>query len=106
MNKVVLLVAAVFAATFSNAYASGWDADPWYSEIDADVNVSATEDFDVRKHHAKGWHNSKVCGLELCSGKTATESVTFQGMTTDGAKPPQKGAFDGKYYIKGNFTGF
>ena len=108
MNKTVLAVMLVIGFTLSfatsNAYATGWDKDPLYATGKA--NQSYTENFDVRQHHAKGWHNSKVCGMELCSGKSATETSSYQGLTEGGAKPAQKGAFDGKFYIKGNFTGF
>lgn len=106
---IAILLVAGFALSFatSNAYASGWDNDPYYATAKTGkANQSYTEDFDVRQHHVKGWHGSKVCGLELCNGKTATESTQFQGLTDGGAKPSQKGAFDGKFYIKGNFTGF
>ena len=108
MNKTLMAVMLAIAFTLSfatsNAYASGWDKNPWYAiPISTKVNKSYTENFDIRQNHSKGWHGSKVCGIELCSGKTANESVTFQGLDAGGAKTPIKGAFDGKFYIKGNF---
>jgi hypothetical protein len=109
MNKTLMAVMLAIGFTLSfatsNAYASGWDKDPWYATpISKKVNKSYTETYDVRQSHVKGWHGSKVCGIELCSDKTATESETFQGLKATGAKPSIKGAFDGKFYIKGNFT--
>jgi len=109
MNKTLMALMLIIGFTLSfatsNAYASGWDKNPWYAlPVSNKVNKSYTETYDVRQVHQKGWHNSKVCGIELCSGKTATEASTFQGLNVGGTKTPIKGAFDGKFYIKGNFT--
>jgi hypothetical protein len=102
---VILMIGFTLSFATSNAYASGWDKDPWYATpISKKINKSQTETYDVRQVHVKGWHGSKVCGIELCSDKTATESMSFHGLKISGAKTSIKGAFDGKFYVKGNFT--
>lgn len=111
MNKsaIVLglsLIAVMFAT--GNAYASGWDKDPYYVNQNVQVNTSTTPDFDKRQTHVKGWHNSPVCGLELCSGITGTETMKYQGLSVNGARPSIDTPHNGHYYIKGifgNYTG-
>lgn len=106
MNKLAIvlglsLIAVVF--TTGNAYASGWDKDPYYVNQDVKVNTSVTPDFDKRQTHVKGWHGSPVCGLELCDKITGTETLKYQGLTVGGAKPDVGTPHNGHYYIKGTF---
>ena len=103
MNKTLIAItlSLILVMSFNSVYAS---SNPYRGTYPSNANISIHEDFDVRdtiNHY--GWHMSKVCGMEMCNGKTATENSVYLGMTVNGEKPPIKTPFNGHYYIKGNF---
>lgn len=98
---VMLGLGLIFVGSGS-AQACSWNDCNFGVITDPKANRSVDYDFPKRQSHTTGWHNSKVCGLELCSGKTASESTTFNGMTQSGMKYIiTNQGFDGKYFIKG-----
>jgi hypothetical protein len=107
MAVLLGLLSFVITLTFvPNAHACTWNDCLWGVVSDKTANKGVYANFDVRQHHASDWHNSPVCGLEICNGHTASSLLKYQGMTKDGTKPTNidPRTFDGHYFIKGNFT--
>ena len=84
MSKIIAGLVAIVLLTgvgfSSNVFASSWDGNP-LERLDQQKGVNTSYDLDYNKHKnfaqkAYGWQFSKVCGLDLCDGKTNESKIT------------------------------